>query len=549
MADRFGGRTRRALAAIAWALALSFCAGCAAPAHDEHLLRLPSFLDPPTLDPLVSDNAELEDFGPLLHGYLLRADADGRFLPDLATRVPTVANGGIRDAGRTIRYELARGVRWQDGAPFDARDVAFSFGAAMNPRNDVPDRSGFDDVARVVARTPYEVDVHLRRPYSPAVATFFTTGGNDAYPVLPAHLLAKSPDLNTDAYNSHPVGLGPYRLVRWDRGSRLVFAADPHFRRGAPRIARVEFTVVPDANTGVTLWQSGALDFFPVRGFAGSRALLVGARSVTGAREYRSDHYQFDYLMFNVARGPLRDAAVRAALVRGIDGERIEREVRGELHRSGDGDRLPGQFAYDPSIHQAPYDPAEAARLLDAAGWTLRDGLRRKNGSPLSLDIVGPAVSSGGERIDVLLQAQLLQLGIRSDIKTYQYNLLFAPAQAGGIYASGRFDLALYGWQPGEDADHSYLFRCATRPPNGENYGRICDPAIDRAADTEIAATDPAVAERADRAMLRVLDERSDLKFLGFDREILFARRGLTGVAPSVLGGQYWNLDRWSWKR
>ncbi len=538
---------RIALAVLALSIGPAACARSSGEARD--VVRLLALQDPPTLDPLISDNAQVLDIALLLHGYLLRANGSGTLVPDLAVRVPTRANGGIRDGGLTIRYDLARGVRWHDGAPFDARDVVFSFGAAMNPRNDVPDRSGFDDVASVVARGPSIVDVHLRRPYSPAIATFFTTGANDAYPILPAHLLAHARDLNTDSYNAHPIGLGPYRLAAWEHGSRIVLEADPRFRGGAPRIRRVDFTIVPDANTALTLWQSGALDVFPVRGFAGNRAMLAGARSVRDVREDDTDHYQFDYLMFNVARGALRERAVREALVRGIDGERIERDVRGELHRPGDGDRLPGQFAYDPTIRQAPYDPRAAARLLDAAGWTVHDGVRRRGGVTLSLDIVGPAGLTGAERFDVELQAELTKLGIRSEIKSYQYNLLFLPAQEGGIYASGRFDIALYGWQPGEDADHSYLFRCDTRPPNGENYGRICDPVIDRAAAAELAAIDPSREASADRAMLRELDAQSDLLFLGFDREIVFRRADLHGLVPSVLGQYDWNAATWTWAK
>jgi peptide/nickel transport system substrate-binding protein len=535
-----------AMASLALALGV---AGCATHrSHDDGVLRLLAAQDPATLDPLVTDNAEVQDVAALIHGYLVKANDRGDFFPDLVLRVPTVANGGIGDGGRTIRYELRRGVRWHDGAPFDARDVVFSFRAAMNPRNDVPDRSGFDDIASVTAPNPYEVVVRLRRAYSPAIATFFSAGANDIYPILPAHLLASLPDLNTADYGAHPVGLGPYRLVSWDRGSRLILEADPHFRRGKPHIARIEMSVIPDANTALTVWQSGGLDFFPVRGFGGSRSRLAGARAVAGAREYASDHYQFDYVMFNTSRGPLRDPKVREALVRGIDRDRIERDVRGELHRAGDGDRLPGQFAYDPTIREAPYDPAGAARLLDMAGWRLHDGVRERGGVPLSLDIVGPASSPGSERFNLQMQADLTSLGIRSQIKAYQYNTLFAPAGDGGIYANGRFDLTLYGWQPGEDADHSYLYRCDTRPPNGENYGRICDPIIDRAAADELAAVSPDDAARADRAILRELDAKSDLLFLGFDREFLFARASLKGIEPSVLGQHFWNIETWSWK-
>jgi peptide/nickel transport system substrate-binding protein len=535
---------RRALA-----LAVLAClAGCSAPrGRDTGVVRLVT-VDPPSLNPLVSDNPAISDVAILIHGYLLRTDDRGRFLPDLAVRVPTVANGGIADGGRTIRYELARGVRWHDGVPFDARDVAFSFRAAMNPRNDVPDRSGFDDIASVVTPSAYEVIVRLKRPYSPAVATFFTTGANDSYAILPAHLLARYSEINDVPYDGAPIGLGPYRFVTWERGSRIVLEADPHFRRGAPHIGRVVFVISPDENTSLTLWQSHAIDFFPVRGFAGNRSVIDGARSVADAREYRSDHYQFNYVLFNTARGPLRDRSIREAIVRGVDRDRIQREVRGELSRPGDGDRLPGQFAYDPSIHEAAYDPVAAARLLDAAGWKLRGDVREKNGVPLALDVVGPAGSPGSERSGLLLQADLARLGIRTSIKDYQYNVLLASAAEGGVYASGRFDLSFYGWQPNEDADHSYLFRCDTRPPDGENYGRICDPAIDRDARIELEASDPAAQAAADRDMLRELDAQSDVLFLGFDRELLFTPRELRGVKSSVLGEHYWNLEDWSWR-
>jgi len=542
---QFGRRLASALVLVA-SLAVAACARPGERGARTDVLRIAALQDPPGLNPLISDNAQLQDLVPLLHGFLLGVDARGNFTPDLVMRVPSRANGDISPDGRTIRYRLRRGVRWHDGAPFDARDVVFSFAAATSKRNNVPDRSGFDDIASVTAHGSYDVEVRLRRAYSPALATFFTFGANDPYAILPAHLLAQLPDLNTAAYNGHPIGLGPYRLASWSHGSELVFEADPHFRRGAAKIARIDVRIVPDSNTEVTLWQSGELDYLNVRGFSGSRAMLAGARSVAHAREALSDHYQFDYVMFNVARGPLRERAVREAIVRGVDRERIERDVRGELHRPGDGDRLPGQFAYDPSIREAPYDPPGAARLLDAAGWKRHGAVRERGGVPLTLEIVGPAGLSGAERFDLQLQSELAKLGIAASIKNYQYNVLFAQ---GGILQTGRFDLALYGWQPGEDADHSYLFRCDTRPPNGENYSRICDPVIEHAAVTEIATTDRELEQRADRTMLRELDAQSDLLFLGFDREALFARDGLLGLEPSVLGHHSWNIERWRFVR
>ena len=526
--------------------AVAGCSGGPAAKHGSGTLRLFGLQDPPGFNPLVSDNADLQDLMPLVHGFLLGADARGNFTPDLVEAVPSLSNGGLSRDGRTIRYRLRRGVKWQDGAPFDARDVLFSFGAAMNPNNNVPDRSGFDDVANVRAIDPYLVEVRLRRPYSPALATFFSAAANDPYAILPAHLLSGLHDLNRAAYNAKPVGLGPYRVAKWERGSRVIFEAMPDFRRGAAKIKRIEFRIVPDTNTALTLWESGALDYLSIRGFGGSRAMLEGARSVKDGHEYLYDHYQFNYLMFNTESGPLRDRRVREALVRGIDGDRIERAVRGDLYTPGDGDRLPGQFAYDPSIKQAAYDPAKAARLLDEAGWKLQGGTRMKDGQPLTLSLVGVSGSSGTDRINVQLAADLEKLGIKTSLKDYQYNLLFDPAQSGGIFASGKFDLTNYGWQPGEDADHSYLYRCDTRPPNGENYGRICDPVIEREAKIELESTDPATIAKADRAMLREIDAQSDVRFLGFDREALYTRNEVHGLRPSVLGHPFWNIEQWT---
>ena len=182
-----------------------------------------------------------------------------------------------------MTYRLRRGARWHDGAPFDAKDVTFSFAAAMNPNNSVPDRTGFDHVAAVRALDPYTVQVRLTRPFSPFVASCFTLGANDPYPILPAHLLASKHDLNRDAYNAAPVGLGPYKLASWERGSRIVLAADPHYYRGAPAIPRFEIAIVPDPNTLATLWKSGAIDFLVARVQLG-RTFLDQLRSRPDAR-------------------------------------------------------------------------------------------------------------------------------------------------------------------------------------------------------------------------------------------------------------------------
>ena len=538
--------------AVAAACALGACArtGGAAdgPPANRDLLRLAVISDLPGFNPLVFNNAQVTYFAPLVHGYLLDTDGEGRLIPALATQVPTAANGGISHDGRTVTYHLRRGVTWHDGAPFDARDVVFSFSAAMNPRNAVPDRTGFDHVTSVRALNPFTVQVKLLRAFSPFVASCFTMGANDPYPILPAHLLAGKHDITRDPYNATPVGLGPYKLVTWQRGARMVFEADPKFWRGAPAIKRIELAFVPSVNTQQTLWQSQAIDQLIARTTQG-RVFLDAVRAAPHTQVLLKPHYLFDYLVFNTAHPPLDDPRVRRAIAQTIDRERIMRELDGELYVPGESDRLAGQFAYDPTLRQPRYDPAAAARALDAAGWPLVNGVRTKNGRALTLDLVSTTESPTTGRFDLFAQQDLAKAGIRSNEKAYGYNLIWASAAQNGITQTGRFDLMYSGWQPNMVGDHSYLFRCDTRPPNGDNIGRLCDPLIDAAARRELDAVDPTGEAAGDRALTRRLVEQTGVLFLGFNREAVVYRDGIEGIVPAVTGMHLWNVYAWHWRR
>ncbi len=539
-------RSRRPVVLALAALLVSL-AGCASPKPAApSALRLTMGADFPSLNPLVSTNWNMNIASELWHGFLLRTDDRGRLVPDLATVVPTIANGGIAPDGRTIVYHLRTNARWHDGAPFEARDVVFSFAAVRNPRNDVPDRSGYDDVASVTARGAHDVVVRLKKRYSPAVATFFATGANAPYPILPAHLLAGLPELNDAPYNGAPIGLGPYRVTRWDRGSRILLDADPHYFRGSPSISRIELQAIANPNTALTDFRAGGLDVFTVTGLSGSGSTYATAKAVPHTRAMLVDKVDFDYLVIDVAHPPLDELAVRRALVRGIDADGLMTRLAGVLHAPGSGDRARGTFAYDPSIRQPAYDPAQANALLDAAGWKRRGAFRYRDGVKLALTIAAPSGYPFFEQFGVQTQSALRALGIDAALHLYPEAQLEAPVADGGILASGKFDLTLSYWSPGNVNDHSYLYRCDVRPPNGQNLSRICDPAIDRDAGIELTAIDPAAEAAADRRILRRLEDQADIMFFGFERAAFVVPDDLREFRPTPLGRTFWNAYAWT---
>ena len=113
------------------------------------VLRIGARLVPDNLNPVVGTQGIDTDLAMLWASYLLTLDDKSRLVPDLAAVVPSLSNGGISRDGLTITYQLRHGVKWQDGAPFTAADVAFTWQAVMNKKNFVPSRAGYELISRI----------------------------------------------------------------------------------------------------------------------------------------------------------------------------------------------------------------------------------------------------------------------------------------------------------------------------------------------------------------------------------------------------------------
>jgi ABC-type transport system substrate-binding protein len=142
-----------------------------------------------------------------------------------------------------------------------------------------------------------------------------------------------------------------------------------------------------------------------------------------------------------------------------------------------------------PHVEPAPYvhDVAAAARDLDAAGWTLHNGVRTRHGEPLALLIVLDSSQAVTSRIAVIAASQLAPLGISVSIKAYQTAVLTSPT---GPERTGRFSITPGRLIGGSDPEESINLICAYAHDGGENYSRYCSPALDAAFHDQLVATD-----------------------------------------------------------
>jgi peptide/nickel transport system substrate-binding protein len=502
------------------------------------VLRLGDVAEPDSLNPLLSTMDLSYDLSSLMFSYLVTANAHGSLIPDLATAVPALANGGISADGRTIVYHLRRGVRWHDGVPFDARDVAFSWRAVMNPRNNVLHREGYQEVVAIDTPDRFTLVVHLRRRYPPFVTQFFTTLQEGAKPVVPAHLLARYANINQVPFNAAPIGTGPFRFVRWDRGREIVLARNDGYFRGRPKLDRIVLDVLPDANTVATALQSHEIDLI----VNASPVMYARFRTVPDIVDRVAPWNALRLVMFDDQRPAMRELAVRRAISMAIDVHALIQKLSYGTGTATGALGAPTSLGYA-QLPPYPYDPAAARTLLDRAGWRLgADGVRVKNGAPLDLLFVVPAASDE-QAFSVQIQAMLAQIGARVTIKTFPYKGIFAWD---GPIVRGRFDLSFYGNTLNYDPDSTSLLGCDQFVPKGENESRFCDPKVDALERAGLATDDPVKRAAIYREIGRRVHDAVPYLPIYLRPRIIIATTDLHGYAPAPIAGPWWNAWRWS---
>ncbi len=474
-------------AALSLSAALAACSGPSGggktavtgrnPWTHPHVLRYATAEDVSSLNPLLSQQTTLGMMSSLTMAFLVKWDRNNKPFPELATAVPSMANGGVSKDGLTITYHLRKGVKWSDGAPFSADDVVWTTHAVLNPANNVTSRAGWDRIKSVDEPDKYTVVFHLSKPYSPFIVTFFSSGGANPC-VLPKHLLAQYPNINHVDYNSLPVGIGPFKYKQWNRSQRVVMVANPLYWRGRPKLDEVDFEIIPDRNTVLTQLQAHELDlWYPVGG-----AYFARVQGLKGITILRQPAYYYNHLDFNVTRPAVKDPAVRLALKYATDRATLREKIGHGVGNLQDQTSPKSAPYWDPKIGFTAFDIAKANSILDSAGWKRgADGIRQKGGVNLSLDVATSSGTPDADQQIELIRQWWKQTGVDITVKHYPSSLMFAPYADGGVVYRGNWDVIFFTWSNDPLGDMSFVYACDQIPPNGQNDVRWCNPIADKA--------------------------------------------------------------------
>jgi peptide/nickel transport system substrate-binding protein len=438
-----------------------------------HTLRFSASENLVGLNPMINTQATLNYLAEMTMAFLIRGNIKSEpLVPELATEIPTKANGGISSDGKTLTYHLRRGVVWSDGVPFTADDVIFSTKLILDPKTNVISRDGWDRIVSMDEPDKYTVVYHLSAPYAAYAVTYFSTvGANPA--ILPKHLLLGK-DVNTDPYNALPVGIGPFKYKEWKRGDSVVLVPNPRYFRGVPKLQRVIYKEIQDRNVVLEELRTHELDLWiPV-----APHYINDVRSIPGVHVSLTPSFYFDHLDFNNSRPVLQDPILRRALRMSIDRRYLNEKIRFGVYDLSE-TVVPPVSRFHENIPLVPFDIAAAGKLLDSDGWARgADGIRAKGGLRLSLNFATATGSPDTDTQIELIRSWWKQLGVDVEVHHYLSSLLFAPLSDGGIIYGGKFDIVVFAWGGDPVQDLYNLYACDKFPPNGQNDPRYCDPAL-----------------------------------------------------------------------
>jgi oligopeptide transport system substrate-binding protein len=482
--------------------------------------RRPLVHDPSTLDP-----ARIRDIYSLAVGQQL---FDGLVQFDHTLRItPALAQFWVasRD-GLTWTFTLRKGVKFHHGREVTADDVVYSFTRLVDPRI----RSGGADhfmgilgapefregrarqIAGLTALDRYTVRVTLTEAPVPFVSVLAVGQAK----IVPRELLEEQ----GEAFGSQPVGTGPFRFVRWERGKELVLAANPDYFDGPPKLARLVFRIFPGQGVDRLFaeFQAGALEDSPLplkeyRQIITSQAFQYVRRPIFALRHYG----------FNTRTKPLDDRRVRQAIVHAIDREAVVSDIWLGRYAFAKGILPPGTLGFNPKLRGYSYDPARARELLAQAGYPGGRGL-----PPIAIwsSVRSEEMVREHERIGKDLEA----VGITAD---FRYNTDW-PSFSRAM-SERKLPIYLRAWFADVPDPENFLVKLF-HSASPFNYMGYANPAVDTLLDKARAEQDvPQRVEAYRRAEEMVLEDAPIIPVWHHTYERLF-QPYVKGVEVSGLG-------------
>lgn len=465
----------------------------------------------------------------VIFARLIDWDSQGKLVPGLAE------SWTVSPDGKTYTIKLRPNLKYSDGSALTAEDVAFTLTVLYDPKYDgdtditLAHIAGGDDykqgkadsVSGLKVIDPLTLQVTTTQP---GATTLQKIGG----PVLSKAYYGKDyqrGNLDTlRTLHGKPLGNGPYVYDKYIPGQEIRFHANTNYYRGTPPTPRFIYRVT-NPSTNFQLFQTGDTDYdaFTSRPDDIEQLKLLGFANINlyGSSDYSK-------IEFNLHRPVLQDVKVRQALIYGLDRQKLIDVVYQGYGTVAIEPIAPISWAYNTDgVNPYKFDPAQASKLLDEAGWkTGTDGIRVKDGKRLELtllvskkvlnDALIPIAKEDYQKIGVLLKPQVVD-----------FNALMSQRKA------GNYDLASFSTSTLNDP-HDGVWDYYSTEAKEQGYN---NPEVDKLINEGNATLDIEKRKPVYHELYKVLANDPPVILLG-NRKILSASSArVTGFKPDIYNG------------
>lgn len=504
--------------------------------------------EPDNLNPIYTTMSFSGYLRPFYLVPLWTFDENFEPVPVLAAEIPSAENGGLSADGKTVTITLRDDVTWSDGEPFTAEDVVFTYDMIMSDANVPLSRYPYEDFfASVEAPDAATVVVNFTEPFAPWLTSIFTY-------VLPKHVL--QPVFESDGtidqadWNRNPtVTLGPFVFDEWETGSHISFKANPNWIN-PPKLEQVFVRIVPDDAAQEAAILAGDTD---IGVFLSSDQIeKLEADGTVKVLAVSSGYNEGWFLNVDptTTHPAMLDANVRKALALATDRFTIVSDLL-----VADINPVNATFwsmtpPYNADLEPYPYDPEEAKRLLDEAGWvdSNGDGTRDKDGVELVLRYA-TTTRELRKSVQAVVQQQWSLVGIGAQLDNYSSDIFWNGYNDGGPQALGQYDVAEYSTVPNGFPDpDSSGWTCAQRVsadnPDGPNTQGYCNEKIDELIAKQAVTIDPVERQKIFFEIQQIMYD--DVIYIGMwqDPDLWSVSSRLQGIKFSGVY-PFWNVTEW----
>lgn len=503
---------------------------------------------------------------------LLAYAPDSTIIPVLVEETPTVANGLLAEDFSEVTFTLKEGLLWSDGEPVTARDIQFTWQWITTPTNSSTSFNQWATISGVEIVDDRTAKVTFEAP----AVNWYDPFTNDLIgALLPAHAFDDDPANANDAFQTAPIGTGPYVLESFTPNDQGTYVINENYREpNKPYFSRILVKGGGDAvAAGRAVLQTGDFDWawniqadpdvladledgsrfgylFQTTGVT-REALYINFSDpdteVDGQRSQKDQPHPI-----------LSDIAVREAIALGVDRALIARELYGD-ETLVPANNLTGIEYYDSPNTSWEFNQEKAAQVLEDAGWTLDGETRSKDGVELALDLVA-SVNPVRQKTQAIIQQNLKTIGIRLEIPQVDSTVFF-DSTAGNDQSLYKmyFDIGLWSSGPNTKIPVTWMSNWYAGPDDanisqqsnnwqGYNVQRWRNADYDAAFEALRAATTEDEAQQ-------LLWELNDLTVNEYAVIPLVLRPFYTAISnrlelrnqafESGFTGYFWNIENW----